>query len=138
MARTVDTLDWRPISLSDWRLQFPRASSVFISYSRHDRGFAQFCYDTIRALRHDVFMDRRDLLPGERWKARLTTEIWTRDIFLLLWGQRSIVSGWQEWEYKQALEAERTHKRPSIAIIDVPGGLRAPRRPELLADRHFA
>lgn len=138
MVLTVDSLNWRGGSLGNWRLQLQSASSVFLSYSRRDRDFAQFCYDTIRALRHDVFMDGRNMIAGERWKERIAIEIWGRDVFLLLWGRRSIGSVWQEWEYRQALEAERSHNRPSVIIVEVPGGVRAPRRPAVLADRHFA
>ena len=43
---------------------------VFISYSRIDSDFAEKLCVSLDALGFDAFLDKKDILPGEPWKAR--------------------------------------------------------------------
>lgn len=81
----------------------------------------------------DVFLDKKDLIPGESWEKRLYREIDARDIFYLFWSNNARKSEWVQKELAYAIE-----KKGSWFIHPV--ALEAPEicpPPEQLRDRHF-
>jgi len=79
--------------------------TAFASYSTRDRldvmGRVRSLYI---ATGIEVFIDRVSLKPSDNWKRRLLIEIIDRDLFLLFWSRRAMLSEWVEWEWRTALE----------------------------------
>jgi HEAT repeat protein len=83
-----------------------RFQRAFASYSSEDRervmGRIQGMLKILPEL--DIFLDVLSLRSGERWEARITEEILSRDAFLLFWSLAASQSTWVEREWKTALQ----------------------------------
>ena len=73
---------------------------VFISYSRADRQRVAGIATLLEALKHDVFMDQRSILPGKRWKDKLKEELQAADVVLVFWTRNAARSEWVRREYE--------------------------------------
>jgi hypothetical protein len=47
-------------------------------------------------------MDCLDLTPNERWRGELERVIPTKDVFLLFWSTKAMISPWVKWEFETA------------------------------------
>jgi HEAT repeat protein len=83
-----------------------RFRRAFASYSSDDRARViarvQGMLKILPEL--DIFLDVLSLRSGERWEARITEEILSRDAFLLFWSLAASQSTWVEREWKTALQ----------------------------------
>lgn len=73
-------------------------TSVFISYSRRDKAFAEYIAAELRNREADVFIDYQRLTGGENFIGRLGREIEQRDCVVLLISSRSVASKWVQAE----------------------------------------
>jgi hypothetical protein len=109
------------------------ARTAFASYSSKDRDRV---LDRVAAIRIaagiDVFLDCRDLNPGQPWTPRLEQEIDRRDTFMLFWSRAAAQSRWVTWEWERALD---TKGAEHMQIHPLENGVAPPRR---LADLHMA
>jgi len=116
------------------RVQGTVPSSAFASYSSQDAERVTQRLSTLArwAPGLDIFQDCLDLMPGEKFKPQLESQIARRDVFLLFWSRQAASSPWVRWEYTTALE-----RKGLAAILPMPleDPAIAPPPPEL-ADQH--
>lgn len=115
--------------------EFRRIRKAFASYASAERADVLARLQGMRALSPDldVFVDVLSLRAGDDWKARLRSEVPTRDVFYLFWSQKASASTWVSREWHMALE-----QRGIDYIVPVP--LQDPRDappPEQLRSLHF-
>ncbi len=80
-------------------------SRVFVSYGHEDLAVAQELYNALLRAGHTPWLDKRDLMPGERWSERISDEIPKADFFVLLLSRRSFTRrGFLQKEVRLALE----------------------------------
>lgn len=81
------------------------ARTAFASYAAVDRARV---LDRVASVQLnaglDVFVDGLSVQPGETRRARLTSEIRGRDMFLLFWSGSAASSSEVAWEYRTAIE----------------------------------
>jgi hypothetical protein len=80
------------------------ARTGFASYARRDR---KRVLDRVAAVETAVglrvWVDKRSLFPGDRWKRKIEQKIAETDVFILFWSPRAKRSRWVTWEWKLAL-----------------------------------
>ena len=81
----------------------------------------------------DVFLDKKDMVPGEYWEKRLYREIEKRDVFYLFWSNNARNSEWVRKELAYAIEKKGSWFIHPVALEDP----RICPPPEQLRDRHF-
>lgn len=68
-------------------------TSIFLSYAREDRGFAEMLARLLEESGHSVWWDRR-LHSGEEFSAEIEAAIGAADIVLVAWSRASVKSRW--------------------------------------------
>lgn len=116
---TVIDLDDPNLDVESELFSISRKASVFLSYSRSDRVFAERIRKELK--RHDfgVFSDL-EIQAGEDWKVRIESELENaalRGAVLMLLSAESVRSRWQQMEVASAVEiarnqGQRTHILP--------------------------
>lgn len=107
-------------------------TSVFLSYSSHDREVAKTIKEWLSLLEIDVFIDYQQLLGGDHFPERLAKEIERRDSLLFLVSENSLKS---RWVNREIHHADRHGKRIIPVRIDMtpyPSGIAL-----VLGDTHY-
>ena len=95
-------------------------SRIFISYTREDRSIAIKIYRDLKHLGLNPWIDTEDLLAGEKWKARLRTEIRTASHFIALLSSNSVDKrGVVQWEIREAIETLQEVPENQIYFLPV-------------------
>ena len=63
---------------------------VFISYATEDYNKARQIYEDLKAAGVEPWLDREDLLPGQKWKYAIKKAIRESDYFLTLLSDRAV------------------------------------------------
>ena len=115
-----------------------RKKSFFLSYPHEYAAIARVVAKVLRSQGHDVFVDQDDLICGERFQPRIKSEIWNRDVFILLAGPEATSSPWVQWELSEALAWEEAGGC-QVVTVWVGGGARIDVARSLgpVFDRHF-
>jgi len=82
-------------------------TSVFISYSRRDKGIADYITAELRNRGAEVFIDYQKLVAGENFIGRIGSEIAKKDAVILLFSPNSANSKWVQWEIAWALNCDK-------------------------------
>ena len=83
-------------------------TKVFISYSRADYAFAEKLRSALIARCFEAYLDKRDILPGEPWRARIEGLILAADAIVFVMSPSSIASEIVAWEVGRALELKKS------------------------------
>src|SRR5262249_8746382 len=67
-----------------------QATRVFVSYSRKDDAFADTLVDALNQRGYLSYLDRKDIVPGEDWRARLDGLILAADAVVFVISPDSI------------------------------------------------
>jgi hypothetical protein len=103
--------------------------SVFISYSRADREFADFLYDYLQRRGIRCWLDEHQLVPGDELYDAINNAIRIWDKVLLCCSQASLNSWWVDNELVIAFEREQQAQRdgrgkvPVLIPLDLDGYL---------------
>ena len=93
-------------------------TKIFISYAREDYGIAKKLYDDLKAGGVDPWMDKFDLLPGQKWKSAVSSAIKSCQYFLLLLSSTSVSKqGFVHKEMRLAVEVLDSLPESDIFII---------------------
>ncbi len=97
---------------------------VFISYAREDYATAKKLYDELKAKVESegvsLWMDREDLLPGQKWKQTVAREIRESRFFIALLSSNSVNrQGFFNTELKRAMEVLDDFPDDRVFIIPV-------------------
>lgn len=76
---------------------------AFISHSSVDKPLARQVADEIRVRGHDVWLDERDLGPGQPLAAALSEALQEIDVFVIILTENSVASPWVSYELNQAI-----------------------------------
>jgi hypothetical protein len=93
---------------------------VFIAYAVEDAEHAEKLYDALAARACSPWLDRRKLLPGQDWPARIQEAIESADFFIACFSVRSVRKrGGFQAEVRQALECARKVPLDDVFLIPV-------------------
>jgi len=95
-------------------------AQIFLSYAREDEKKVEKLYQKLSAAGFKPWMDKKDILPGERWKSSIRRAIRRSDFFLVCLSVNSIDKrGWVQREMKQALDIWKEKLDSDIYLIPV-------------------
>jgi len=81
------------------------AAQIFLSYAREDEEQAEDLYQRLSDAGLKPWMDKKDILPGERWKSSIRKAIQGSDFFLACLSANSVTKrGFLQKEIKDALD----------------------------------
>lgn len=93
---------------------------VFLSYASEDRDQAEELYDRLLEAGCEPWMDKRDILPGEKWTLSIYRAIRRADFFLACISPRAVGKrGFLQTEIKQGLSYWQEKLDDDIYIIPV-------------------
>lgn len=80
---------------------------VFISYARKNQGFAEQLADDLRAYQFPVWIDLREIQPGEEWRRAITKGILQADGVVVCLSVHAVESEWVRREIFLATSLEK-------------------------------
>ena len=93
---------------------------IFLSYAREDEEKAENLYQRLSDAGFKPWMDKKDILPGERWKSSIQTAIRRSDFFLACLSAKSVGKrGFLQREIKDALVIWKEKLDDDIYLIPV-------------------
>jgi len=93
---------------------------LFLSYTREDFETVSSLYDRLEALGLRPWMDKRDLLPGQRWREAIVREVKQSDLVLICLSPQSVDKrGFFQREMRTALDAWQDKRQADIYLIPV-------------------
>lgn len=95
--------------------QNAKGQRIFISYSRADRQRVAGLASLLEALEHHVFVDRRAIRAGRRWRTVLEQELQAADVLVVFWTRHAARSDWVRREY-ESFETQFPD-RPLVPVI---------------------
>jgi hypothetical protein len=108
-------------------------TQIFLSYAREDEDKVKELYQRLSDAGFEPWMDKKDILPGEIWKSRISQAIRESDFFLACLSRNSVNKrGWIQREIKDALDIWQEKLDSDIYLI--PARLEDCEVPERLGD----
>ena len=100
---------------------------LFLSYAREDFEAVSALYDRLEALGLRPWMDKRDLLPGQRWRDVIAREVKQCELVLVCLSPQSVDKrGFYQREIRAALDAWQEKRQDDIYLIPVRPSTRTP------------
>ncbi len=94
---------------------------VFLSYARQDKGKVEDLYSYLKNEGVDVWMDKKNLLPGSDWEYEIRKAVRESNIVLVCLSNEFSNAGYKQKEVRIALEAAM--EKPEGDIFIIPGRL---------------
>ena len=95
-------------------------TQIFLSYARPDENMVEELYEKLSDAGFKVWMDKKDILPGERWRVRIERAIKNSDFFLVCLSKNSVNRrGFLQREIKQALDIWEEKLKDDIYLIPI-------------------
>jgi tetratricopeptide (TPR) repeat protein len=96
------------------------ATKIFLSYARQDEEKVEELYQKLSDAGFNPWMDKKDILPGERWEFSIRRAIRGSDFFLVCLSANSAAkSGWTQREIRNALDIWQEKLEDDIYLIPV-------------------
>jgi outer membrane protein assembly factor BamB len=93
---------------------------IFLSYAREDEEKVDQLYQQLSAAGFKPWMDKRDILPGERWKSSIPRAIRQSDFFMACLSKKSVSKrGLLQREIRGALDIWQEKLEDDIYLIPV-------------------
>ena len=93
---------------------------LFLSYTREDFDAVSALYDRLEVLGLHPWMDKRDLLPGQRWREAIVREVKQTDLVLICLSPQAVDKrGFFQREIRTALDAWQDKRQADIYLIPV-------------------
>jgi hypothetical protein len=93
---------------------------IFLSYAREDEEEVESLYQKLSNAGFKPWMDKKDILPGERWESSIRKAIRRSDFFLTCLSANSVNKrGWIQREIKNALDIWQDKLDSDIYLIPV-------------------
>lgn len=97
-------------------------TKVFISYAREDIEFAKWIHSNLMKKGIEPWMDKTNLLPGQKWKNEISKAIKNSDAFIAIISKTSVAKkGFVQKEIRYALEV--LSEQPANKIYIIPARL---------------
>jgi len=95
-------------------------AQIFLSYASEDEEKVDQLYQQLSAAGFKPWMDKKDILPGERWKSSIPRAIRQSDFFLACLSKQSVSKrGFLQREIKDALDLWQEKLEDDIYLIPV-------------------
>jgi hypothetical protein len=103
------------------RREEPQATvQIFLSYAREDEKEVENLYQELSNAGFKPWMDKKDILPGERWESCIQRAIRSSDFFLACLSAHSVSKrGWIQKEIRNALDIWQEKLEDDIYLIPV-------------------
>jgi TIR domain len=109
---------------------------IFLCHASEDKAEVEAIYERLKALGYKPWLDKKDLLPGQRWKSEIPKAIRDSDFILIFLSKTSVAKrGYVQNEFKLALEVLRDI--PEGTIYAIPILLDDCRIPDQFSDLHW-
>ena len=93
---------------------------IFLCHASEDKAAVETIYDRLKALGYKPWLDKRDLLPGQRWRSEIPKAIRASDYILIFLSKTSVAKrGYVQNEFKLALDVLREVPDGTIYAIPV-------------------
>ena len=93
---------------------------IFLCHASEDKTAVETIYDRLKSLGYKPWLDKKDLLPGQRWGAEIPKAIRASDYILIFLSKTSVaMRGYVQNEFKLALEVLRDIPDGTIYVIPV-------------------
>jgi hypothetical protein len=93
---------------------------IFLCHASEDKAAVETIYDRLKALGYKPWLDKKDLLPGQRWRAEIPKAIRASDYILICLSKTSVAKrGYVQNEFKLTLEVLRDIPEGTIYAIPV-------------------
>lgn len=110
----------------------PAVTQIFLSYANEDQKEVEKLYDDLSSAGFKPWMDKKDILPGEKWKLSIRKAIRDSDFFVVCLSSNSVNKrGFLQKEIRAALDILDEMLDSDIYLIpmrledcEVPEGLR--------------
>jgi len=100
--------------------QVKATAQIFLSYAREDEEKVEELYQRLSDIGFKPWMDKKDILPGEKWPSSIRRAIRDSDFFLVCLSTNSVKKrGWVQREMKQALDLWQEKLEDDIYLIPV-------------------
>jgi 6-phosphofructokinase 1 len=94
--------------------------TVFISYAREDMNFAKRLWSDLHNVGMSPWLDKEDLLPGQRWKTEIVKAIRKSTYFIILMSSASVNrKGYLHKELTEALDILNMYPDSGIYLIPI-------------------
>ncbi|ETX08622.1 MAG: hypothetical protein ETSY2_04275 [Candidatus Entotheonella gemina] len=110
-------------------------SRIFLCHAKEDQAQVEVIYDYLRALGFEPWMDKRDLIAGQRWQREIPQALKDSALVLICLSKHIGRPGYVQREFKLALDA--LQEIPEEMIHTVPVRLEPCQVPELFASLHW-
>jgi formylglycine-generating enzyme required for sulfatase activity len=92
---------------------------IFLCHASEDKVAVEAIYGRLEALDYKPWLDKKDLLPGQRWRSEIPKAIRASDYILIFLSKTSVAKrGYVQNEFKLALEV--LHDIPEGTIYAIP------------------
>jgi TIR domain/Sulfatase-modifying factor enzyme 1 len=109
---------------------------IFLCHASEDKAAVEAIYERLKALGYQPWLDKKDLLPGQRWRSEIPKAIRAADYILICLSKTSVAKrGYVQDEFKLALEVLR--QIPDGTIYAIPVRLNECAIPEQFSDLHW-
>src|SRR5262245_28711056 len=109
---------------------------IFLCHASEDKAAVEAIYDRLKALSYKSWLDKKDLLPGQRWRLEIPKAIRASDFTLISLSKTSVAKrGYVQNEFKLALEVLR--EVPEGTIYAIPIRLDECPIPDQFSDLHW-
>src|SRR4030095_2750764 len=93
---------------------------IFLCHASEDRLQVEAVYERLRALGWQPWMDKMDLLPGQRWQQEIPRILKKSDFILIFFSRYSVAKrGYVQREFKLALETLQEIPEHQIHTIPI-------------------
>src|SRR5262245_37296333 len=95
-------------------------ATVFLSYEHQDADSVERLYEMLKTAGYDPWMDKKNILPGEKWADAIKKAIKKSDFFLACLSETSVdKEGMLQREIKIALDHAEERLSSAIWLIPV-------------------
>lgn len=95
-------------------------ANIFISYASEDKEIVEEIFTSLTQKGHTVWMDKKNLVPGQNWKIEIEKAINFSDIFLACLSNNSVdKQGYVQKELKTALDFADQKPESTIYIVPI-------------------
>jgi hypothetical protein len=92
---------------------------IFLCHASEDKAAVETIYDRLKGLGYSPWLDKKDLLPGQRWRVEIPKALRASDYILICLSKASVAKrGYVQNEFKLALEV--LQEIPEGTIYGIP------------------
>lgn len=105
-----------PIEVENYMVEKP--AKIFLSYAREDVAAVQKIHQSLKRVGHKPWMDKIDIVTGEKWERAIKKAIKEADLFVACLSSTSVKKrGYLQKEFKMALEIAKEKLDTDIWFI---------------------